>query len=474
MKNKWEQLLAPHTFRYRSETKVFDGRDPFENDYGRLIASPAIRRLQDKTQVFPLEQSDFIRTRLTHSLEVSYIASSIGKSIERILITENKLDEKHFGQISSLLRTAGLIHDLGNPPFGHFGELAIQSFFKDYFKKNIEKLNKVFLSGENIIKEKTIEESIKAERERNDFENFDGNVQTFRILRKLHFFGDEFSYNLTFPSLASIIKYPSNSIDGNKGKNANKIALKKFGYFSSEQEDYNIINEALGLNNNRHPVVYLLEAADDIAYSAADIEDGVKLGILNFEKIRSIFSDNLVQNNDLIVELDQLYNKNKNTLNDRLLLTVQQFRIKTQTRMIEGAIKSFENNYEDIMKGTLESEIIDKSSGKDIRQSFKQLQGIVFDNKNIMQTELAGWEVIYGLLEIFINASESENFKSQGNNKEARLYKNISSSYRYIYENLNRYENPTYNKIQLVVDFICGMTDSYALNLYRKLKGIRL
>lgn len=464
MENKWDQLLTPHTFRNRTKTKDFDGRDPFENDYGRLISSPPIRRLQDKTQVFPLEQSDFIRTRLTHSLEVSYIASSIGKSIEKELIDSGELDRKYGGQISSLLRTAGLIHDLGNPPFGHFGELAIQSYFKEYFKNNPDRLIIGGLGDQNL----------RFERERKDFENFDGNVQTFRILRKLQFFGDEFSYNLTFPTLASVIKYPSNSIEGNKGKKADKIALKKFGYFSSEQSDYDEINYELGLNNKRHPVVYLIEAADDIAYSAADIEDGVKLGILNFEKIKSIFKERLVENADLLNEFEELYEKNKNTLNDRLLLTVHQFRIKTQTRMIEGAINSFISNYDDIMNGVFESEIIEKSTGNDIRQSFKKLQEIVFDNKNIMQAELAGWEVIYGLLEIFIKATESDDFKSQGNNKESRLYKNISSSYRYIYENLNRYDNSSYNKIQLVLDFICGMTDSYALNLYRKLKGISL
>lgn len=474
MENKWTQLLTPLTFRNRTKTKDFDGRDPFENDYGRLISSPPIRRLQDKTQVFPLEQSDFIRTRLTHSLEVSYIASSIGKSIERILIKENKLDEAYSNQISSLLRTAGLIHDLGNPPFGHFGELAIQGFFQDYFKLNSGKLSKVKLQGEIFTEDEKNVQKFKEKKERADFENFDGNVQTFRILRKLQFFGDQYSYNLTFPTLASVIKYPSNSLDGNKGKSADKIANKKFGYFSSEQEDYDEISKSLGLNNKRHPIVYLLEAADDIAYSAADIEDGVKLGILNFEKIITVFSDNLIINKDLIVELKELYEKNKNTLNDRLLLTVHQFRIKTQTRMIEGAIDNFMKNYEDIMNGNYEFEIIEKSNGADIRNSFKQLQSIVFDNKNIMQTELAGWEVIYGLLDIFIKATESENFQSHGNNKESRLYKNISSSYRYIYENFNSYENPTYNKIQLVVDFICGMTDSYALNLYRKLKGIRL
>ncbi|WP_289045437.1 dGTP triphosphohydrolase [uncultured Olleya sp.] len=453
--NKWEKLLQGVTFRNRSETISIDGRDPFENDYGRLISSSPIRRLQDKTQVFPLESSDYIRTRLTHSLEVSYIGSSIGKSIEKYVIDEKKdLPEIYRGQISSLLRGSGLVHDLGNPPFGHFGESAIQDYFKDYFDNNSD----IDLS----------------EIEKADFLNFDGNVQTFRILRRLHFFKDENSFNLTFPTLASIIKYPSNSIEGNKKKKAKEIRTKKFGYFVSEQEDYEIINKKLDLNNRRHPIVYLMEAADDIAYCAADIEDGVKLGILNYETVRKVFEKNLKANKDLLKVLDTYHKDNDNKLSDRLSLTVQQFRVKTQGKMIEGVVDCFRKNYNKIMDGTFEYELIEKSRGSDIRDSFEELQSVVFDNKKIMQTELAGWEIIYGLLDIFIPATKSDKFKSGGNTKEARLYKNISSSYRYIYENYNNYDNDVYNKIQLVVDFISGMTDTYALNLFRKLKGIRL
>jgi len=450
---KWEKLLEPVTFRNRTKAREIDGRDPFEQDYGRLISSSPIRRLQDKTQVFPLETSDYIRTRLTHSLEVSYIGGSIGKSIEKYLISKNELHEDYKGQLSSLLRCSGLVHDLGNPPFGHFGETAIKAYFKEYFKDSDVKLSK---------------------EEKADFENFDGNVQTFRILRKLHFFKDEHSFNLTFPTLASIIKYPSNSSEGNQGKKAKEIRKKKYGYYCSEKLDYEEINKELELNNKRHPIVYLMEAADDIAYCAADIEDGVKLGILNFETLRKIFDENLKANRDLLPILDKMHSDNDNKLSDKLSLTVQQFRVETQGRMIEGIVDCFKKNYSKIMDGEFEYELIDKSSGNDIRESFEALQGVVFDNKKIMQTELAGWEIIYGLLEIFVPATESEDFKAGGNTKEARLFKNISSSYRYIYNEYNKYDNEAYNRIQLIVDFIAGMTDTYALNLYRKLKGIRL
>ena len=226
MKNteKWALLIEEKRFRDKSDSIKSDGRNPFENDYGRLISSAPIRRLQDKTQVFPLEQSDYIRTRLTHSLEVSYIASSIGQSIENFLIKEKQdlLLEKQ-GYLSSLLRVAGLVHDLGNPPFGHFGEEAVRKFFKDYFQNNKTSLNDL---------------------ERADLIYFDGNVQTFRILSKLYYFGDEYGYNLTYSSLASIIKYPSNSLEGNK-KPYTEIAKKKFGYFVTETETYKKINDWL-------------------------------------------------------------------------------------------------------------------------------------------------------------------------------------------------------------------------------------
>jgi dGTPase len=453
--DRWDELLAPTTFRDRETTKTFDGRNPFENDYGRLISSSPIRRLQDKTQVFPLEKSDFIRTRLTHSLEVSYIASSIGTSVELYLIKKQLLDPNKKGFISSLLRVAGLVHDLGNPPFGHFGEEAIKKFFVDYFSSNPD---------------------IPLEpKHKSDFEHFDGNAQAFRILRRLHYFGDEYSFNLSYPALVSIVKYPSNSIEGNQ-KPCTEIRKKKFGYFVSDANEYEVINKALKLNNKRHPIVYLLEAADDIAYCAADIEDGVKLGILNFQKIKEVFEKNLASNVSLITDLTKLHNEIDAEERDKLSIVIQKFRVRAQTKMIESILSIFDEKYADIMSGDLQYELIDISTAADIRKSFKELQYIVFDNKKIMQAELAGWEAIYGLLEIFIKAILSPDFNPKKSNKESRIYKNISSSYRYLYENFSfKYcDNDTYNRIQLIVDFVSGMTDSYAIALYQKLKGIRL
>jgi dGTPase len=458
MNERWSELLNPVTFRKRAEPKNFDGRNPFENDLGRLISSSPIRRLQDKTQVFPLESSDYIRTRLTHSLEVSYMGSSIGQSIEKYLFDNKKVSRDDFGgHISSLLRVAGLVHDIGNPPFGHFGEESIKKFFKKYF------------ATENHCDDFT-------DQEKADFTNFDGNAQAFRILKRLHFLGDHYSFNLTYPALASVIKYPSDSLTGNLGSNSDEIAKKKFGYFASEQSDYEIINEALKLNHRRHPAVYLMEAADDISYSAADIEDGVKIGILDFEQIRTVFEEHLKVNTDVLEKLDKIYAECKNYKSDRLAITVQKFRIHTQSIMIGSVIQAFKDNYDQIMKGELEKELLDVSSSEDIRRSFKELQKQVFSNKKIVTKELAGDKIMTGLLEIFVKASESDKFKSDGNNLESRLYNMISSSYRHLYENFSEewYQNNKYNRLRLIVDDLSGMTDSYALAVYQKLNGIKL
>jgi dGTPase len=455
-KKKWQVLLEEIRFRDKSATIPSDGRNPFENDYGRLISSAPIRRLQDKTQVFPLEQSDFIRTRLTHSLEVSYIASSIGQSIEKILLEKKEIEIGQKGLLSSLLRVSGLVHDLGNPPFGHFGEEAVKKFFLDYFQ--LENANDCTLN----------------ELEKSDFKNFDGNVQTLRILSKLYYFGDEFGYNLTYSTLAAIIKYPSSSLDGNKGKDSTEIAKKKFGYFVTEKDTFEELNRHLELGNKRSPITYLLEAADDIAYSAADIEDGIKLGIININDVKQIFSNNLSGNKDKVLtkidELIELFDSKKMSKS----IVIQKFRIFTQQIMIENIIKSFEDKYNEIMTGTLEHEIIDISDAADIRRAYKKLQYIVFDDKNIVKKEIAGWEAIYGLLTIFVKASHSKDFRAEGNTYESRLYKMISLSHRTVYEEIEKYENPQYKRLQLIVDFISGMTDTYAITLYQELKGIKL
>lgn len=456
---RWAELLNTKRFRQKTDVSSSDKRDDFESDYGRLISSSPIRRLQDKTQVFPLEKSDFIRTRLTHSLEVSSIARSIGKSIEKSLTDEGKLNPN--SGISNLLACSGLIHDLGNPPYGHFGETAIQNYFKNVFDGNDTRF-------ENW-----------SPQMKKDFQEFDGNVQTLRIILKLQFLGDEFSFNLSFPTIASIIKYPRQSDSGNN-KESENIGDKKFGYFITEQSKFEEINKALNLKNERHPVTYLLEAADDIAYSGADIEDGVKLGILDYNLIITEFDSNngLTTEQKKIVESFKSDYKNYSEMNlpGALDVAVQRFRIKSQGIMIHAIIKEFLEQHDEILNATYNKELLKCETIRPFKKSFKNLTQIVFKNKNIVEKELSGYVVIQGLLKEYINSALSGKFNKEDTGKSGRLYNLVSSSYRYIYEQEiknNKDIDPLYLQFQLITDFIGGMTDTYALELYQRISGIR-
>jgi dGTPase len=451
----WKSLLTAERFHSGRPLASFDGRNPYENDYSRIISSSFIRRLQDKTQVFPLEQSDFIRTRLTHSLEVSSIAGSIGKSVEKVLIESGKMSSDLKGLLPSLLFTSGLIHDLGNPPYGHFGEVAIQNFFGKYFKENSSTLSDL---------------------ERADFIHFDGNVQTFRILRKLSFLGHEFSYNLTFPTLATIVKYPCDSLTGNKKSETKDINFKKFGYFSTEKGDYEKISTALGLNGCRHPATFLLEAADDIAYSAADIEDGMKLKSLNYEIVYDVFAKIAADGGEEDKMIFDTLKKYKNEADGMPAVgpgyLVSKFRIDTQVVMIQSVINQFIKVHDHILGGEYRGELLMDSPAKRIREGFKELSRAVFEDPNVMQAEIAGYEVISGLLDKFVTAAKSDEFHSQGKGLEGRYYRMISSSLRYIHEKYPSGKSREYGNLQLIVDFISGMTDSYALSYYKKLTGV--
>lgn len=453
---EWENLLIDQRFHTPSPPADFDGRNPFENDYSRIVSSPSIRRLQDKTQVFPLQQSDFIRTRLTHSMEVSSIAGSIGKSVEQELMKHNKYPRDMTGRLPSLLFTCGLIHDLGNPPYGHFGETAFQNFFKKYFRENNSALS-------------TIEKA--------DFENFDGNVQTFRILRKLSFLGTEYSYNLTFPTLATIIKYPCDSTTGNK-RDSKDITLKKFGYYQTEKSDYEKISDTLGLNGRRHPATFLLEAADDIAYSAADIEDGMKLGCLNYETVHNIFKNISDKHGDepakeLLSALEDFKRKSEAMPSEvGSGYVISKFRIYAQVSMIKSVIHRFIEKHDDIISGNYGKELLADSPIVNVREGFKDLSKIVFDSQSVLQAEMAGYEILTGLLQKMVDASSSPNFAENGKGLEAKIYKVISKSLRYIYTEYPSNACEEYRKLQLIVDFVSGMTDNYALNYYHSLNGV--
>ena len=454
---KWNKLLCEKRFKQSSnEAYEFDERNEFDKDYSRIISSSSFRRLQDKTQVYPLKRGDFVRTRLTHSLEVSHIASSIGKSIEKYL---QRGDQK----ISSLLSVTGLIHDLGNPPFGHSGEYIIQDFFKEYLKKS---------GYDNIL----------TNIQKEDLLCFDGNVQTFRILRKLQYLGDKDSYNLTYATLATIMKYPTNSVEGNK-KDKGKLIERKFGYFDSEKSDYDKIFEEMGIKGKRHPITFLLEAADDIAYCVADIEDGVQKKFITLQDLKNMLKKigrKSLEVQELLEKIKEYEEKNKEIENSSLFekIVVQKIKIYIQGKMIQEVIKSFIKNEEFILNGDFNKELLDDGAYKEIKDGLKNLaKNKIFQSKERVFTDILAAKVLRKLLNIFIEGmidwlNNGEEASLTSRNIRVLISENYIINYESELKERKNKGDEIYTTLKLCVDFISGMTYQFAVDLYKKLQGI--
>ena len=447
LKRKFEKMLSANRF-FNSETvDDADGRNPFENDYSRVVLSSYVRRMQDKAQVFPLAQNDFVRTRLTHSLEVSCFAKGLGLGVEKFMLARGLLDDRQRGFIPSILETAGLVHDIGNPPFGHFGEESIRAFFRKLKTDETSKTGQAY-------------QTLPPEQ-RADFENFDGNVQGFRILKSLapNRHGD--SFNLTFALLGTVVKYPFSSIDGNK-KTENPFQ-KKFGYFCSERDAYLEISAELGLKTGlRHPLTYLVEAADDIAYSVCDIEDGCKIGLIRLADLQEKF-----KGTDGETELQRL--TGKYSFDDDRELFVQQFRIAMQSKMIRDVVKTFCDNIDSIVNGDFKRDLLSASDSAAIREVFKDLGDINFSHKSVLKRELLGDTVITYLLNILTDAVFSHSPDEKETSKNNKIISLICSKKKDA-EILKSTGN-TYEKFQKIVDYVSGMTDSFALRMYQEFTG---
>lgn len=497
----WNKLLNNKRVRdlkKNSMTKVSlknfgpleDHRNEFEKDYDRIVSSSSVRRLQDKAQVFPLQENDFTRTRLTHSLEVSAIARSLGLWLENVLINKNEISPTRIGEIPALLATSGLVHDLGNPPFGHYGEDVIKNWFTEWFKENIDNANMTYkLAGEKGFIEKDKGE-IRNE-ELSDFITFDGNAQSLRIVSKLQFLNDQYGINFTLGTLSSIIKYPWSS--GESGEDDKE----KFGYFYKDKElALDIITYTTEQERKKNPLAYFLEAADDIAYLGADIEDGVKKKAIDWETSYKILKQELPKIDEEYIlffkELDQkMDDAEKRRHPDKNLTSVQNFRVAIQGKLITYIKLNFLNNYEDIMKGKLVGEDLLKCSIKSrkVRKVLSSIQANCFSDKEVLTLELVGDKVIKDLLDIFVNAIvknvevvKTDERKILAKKKHEKLIHMISDNFLYImlidYNHNNSTNNfndlNLYERLLLVTDFISGMTDSYAVDLHQKLSGVKL
>ncbi|MFI3177210.1 MAG: deoxyguanosinetriphosphate triphosphohydrolase [Eubacteriales bacterium] len=460
----WNELLCSDRIRSVKPKKASaDMRSEFEKDYHRIIGSASFRRLQDKTQVFPLDKSDFIRTRLTHSLEVSSFAKSLGQYVGTKMIEENVdanftiTDRIH---ICDILECAGLLHDIGNPPFGHFGEELIRQWFA-------ENLQKLTFQGNTL-------ESILDEQMKEDFLNFEGNTQALRVVTKLHYLVDEHGMNLNKALLGTIIKYPVASTEINK-KSGN-VKDKKMGYYYADREVFQSVITAIGTDGHRHPLTFLLEAADDIAYTTADIEDSIKKGCIRYAQLLDALGQKFGEEHFFVTELKRRYTKAISAHNDEPdLYAVQNWLVAIQGRAIYAAGDSFLEHYTDIMEGSYGKALLSGTYMEDIMELLGELAyREVFQSKAILKLEISAATIIYGLLDQFMGAIVAYDTEEVQTKVQEKLVKLISQNYIRIYQVYAKdktEQEKLYLRLLLVTDFICGMTDSYAKILYEELNG---
>ncbi len=466
----YEKLLCMERIRdYKKNTKLTDRRSEFEKDYHRIIGSASFRRLQDKTQVFALDSSDFIRTRLTHSLEVSSIAKSLGQSSGAMLKEKGLVTGEQVGYMADILLCAGLLHDIGNPPFGHFGEAVI----RDWFRENLETMTymKRPLSG------------YLSDRQKADLCNFEGNAQSLRVVAKLHHLVDDNGMNLTKGLLNTIIKYPTSSVQIDK--KAGDIRLKKMGYFEADRELFSIITGSTGAGDSRHPLTFLLEAADDIAYATADIEDGYKKGILSFTKLWSILEKNKYSGSDpaLYADCEYAFERMK-TLYERAKdqkeydpegYAVLNWTVSMQSRLITTVCNSFVEHQDEILSGEYKVDLFEGTSSHCLIRLLKETSFThIFQIQPIVRQELSAGTIIKTLLDHFIPAALAFDTDASRTAVQNKLIQLISPNYVNHYRKQAQGKNEgerLYLRMILITDFISGMTDSYAKALYQELVG---
>ncbi|HEB92522.1 MAG TPA: dNTP triphosphohydrolase [Gammaproteobacteria bacterium] len=462
----WERLLNSERRKPKAdkaqkteEPKSTDARTEIERDYDRILFSTPVRRLADKTQVFPLERNDSVRTRLTHSYEVSNLARSLGVVLafdDKIITDETLKPERN---LPAILAAIGLAHDLGNPPFGHQGEQAIQTWFKD---------------NPGVLEDGQLTEAMKQ-----DFIKFEGNAQTLRLLTRLQLINDEYGLNLTYATLAALMKYPTASDKIDK----NHVAKKKHGYFQSEKEIVADIWAKTGLSEGvRHPLTYVMEACDDIAYAVVDAEDAVKKGLVSFSDLISYLEHHGNGDDAVKVVYEKACCKHKKhrktvlspaELND---ISMQMFRVYAIGEMVRDVRDAYRDQKDKIMAGNLKPDLLTESRSSKLCELLKKFdKEHAYVHRSVLEVELTGYNTIRGLMNFLWEAihqrKEPENLGLRRSTPfAAYAYNRISENYRRIFENDSNPLPVRYKELQLLTDMISGMTDSFALSLYDELK----
>jgi len=441
----WKQLISNKRLGQESRHAIrHDDRSEFKRDYDRLIFSAPFRRMQNKTQVFPLPGSIFVHNRLTHSLEVASVGMSLGNDVAHcVMKTRPELADTLFTQIGTIVSTACLAHDMGNPPFGHSGEKAIQTFFTEgkgaYLKDR--------LSPEMW----------------NDITHFEGNANAFRLLAHRFKGRRDGGFVMTYTTLASIVKYPFASALAEKGHG-------KFGFFCTEADIFRRIADDLGIIRKsadgcpdeyaRHPLVYLVEAADDICYEIMDIEDAHKLKIVTYEETKRLFLDFFDEKGQNHI-MQRIHNEEITDDNEKVIY----MRACVINALERACVDTFMKHEEEIMKGEFSGSLIDSIDDrlvKAYRNCTELSKKKIYKSKPVLDVELSGFKIMDSLMEVMTEAAVNpQRFYSR------QLISRVSSQYDISAPNLE-------TRIMAVIDYISGMTDVYALDIYQKINGISL
>jgi len=445
----WEKLLTEDRFR----TLYMEQEPPvarhhvttFQEDIERILYSAAFRRLQNKTQVHPLPSSDYYRTRLTHSLEVAQVARIIGTSVGRKLIEGKKClpAGRHAGDLGDIVYAACLAHDIGNPPFGHNGEYAIQSWFEENRESN-----------------PIVAAALKDGQKKYDLLNFDGNAQMFRILTRLQGWRKRGGLQLSYSVMAASMKYPFSSKVGH-----DKFAKKKFGFFQDDSESANSIFGKVGLirigpdHYARHPLAFICEAADDICYRATDIEDGVKARIISFDRgeqlLKGVAADRYVKRYADVKSSDD---------------KIQYLRSTAISTLIDAAVETFFQRYDEIMNGGCETSLLDVCDyAPQLKSIAEECRNTLYVERRKMETEAAGYHIMHFLLDKF--GSMLAEYCDKGEHRMSRRNENLFLLFPK--DNLDIVvSRDQYKLCCYLIDYISGMSDKHAVDLFKRISGL--
>ena len=445
----WEQLLSLRrngdtNKRLRNEQD--ETRLGFDVDYDRIIFSSAFRSLQDKTQVIPLSKTDFVHTRLTHSLEVSVVGRSLGRSAgKKILEKHPHLREMHgykFNDFGAIVAAAALAHDIGNPPFGHSGEKSIGEYFKT--------------GNGQVFKDKL------SDKEYQDIIDFEGNANGFKLMTQDRA-GVSGGLRLSYATLGAFMKYPKESLPKKPSKH---IADKKFGFFQSEKQSFEAVANDLGLlqtrkgadiSFSRHPLTYLVEAADDICYTIIDFEDGINLGLVS-EDYALEYLIKLVK--------DSINTKKYNSLEyreDRL----SYLRALAINTLIQDAVAIFMKNEDKILQGEFDTSLMDKSRyDAQIRDIISLSVQKVYQCQEVIEKEIAGYTIISDILDVYVSTLVKAN-NGNASNYHKLMLKTLPAFYQ-------RTDIPLYEILLNTCCYIASLSDSSAVHIHNKIKGKQL